>query len=206
MSHPHGCVSWNALVCVGQLLCAVTPSRVCELKWYCHRIYKPCLVTPSRVCELKFSIWFHLPKHISSHPHGCVSWNIFNPCGHRLTYRSHPHGCVSWNTYIFSDVPWNFLSHPHGCVSWNSAHRRHWREKQWSHPHGCVSWNIKAVTESFNAAVTPSRVCELKLSLMVRQAPWNFHTLTGVWVEMCLKPLTTWALLRVTPSRVCELK
>ena len=32
-------------------------------------------VTPSRVCELKYFCKFHKSILVTSHPHGCVSWN-----------------------------------------------------------------------------------------------------------------------------------
>ena len=55
LSHPHGCVSWNNAGKVAGAPTAVTPSRVCELKfqyWSNHIHTKH--VTPSRVCELKY--------------------------------------------------------------------------------------------------------------------------------------------------------
>ena len=81
-SHPHGCVSWNSPIRKRERLKKVTPSRVCELKYYpdadgninvshtltgvwveIHNLLRgrppPTSggVTPSRVCELKLGRW-----------------------------------------------------------------------------------------------------------------------------------------------------
>ena len=54
----------------------VTPSRVCELKLHIlHMVYVYSTVTPSRVCELKYLRFGRLTLSVTSHPHGCVSWN-----------------------------------------------------------------------------------------------------------------------------------
>ena len=52
----------------------VTPSRVCELKYH-FAIYKRkiMVVTPSRVCELKYKVSDVGLQEKVSHPHGCVS-------------------------------------------------------------------------------------------------------------------------------------
>ena len=96
-SHPHGCVSWNALCLFVVYTYVVTPSRVCELKYVIKVCYIHCVVTPSRVCELKWKF--------------CI-WAMYWSC-HTLTG-------VWVEIFVVSDSwQWNISSHPHGCVSWN---------------------------------------------------------------------------------------
>ena len=105
----------------------------------------------------------HWENFISSHPHGCVSWNVSIIPPPADVKKSHPHGCVSWNVLLIHLYAF-LMSHPHGCVSWNVKLTKSRRDRRghtltgvwvemWrihspvsgsgsSHPHGCVSWNF----------------------------------------------------------------
>ena len=195
-SHPHGCVSWNAIT------------------WFTQ--FTGSFVTPSRVCELKSGSGYWFTMSMVSHPHGCVSWNFYNSFS--AIYRtSHPHGCVSWN--IQAILVWlNLKSHPHGCVSWNNNQLKFILPRHQSHPHGCVSWNcccifyndfhkshtltgvwVEITDDGINvpnSIVTPSRVCELKSAKKSKKSnDDDGHTLTGVWVEIMLISVTSIPIL-----------
>ena len=162
-------------------------------------------VTPSRVCELKFFRRQITAQYHLSHPHGCVSWNFCCFSINKTLRQSHPHGCVSWNIVIcyilllcnvtpsrVCELKWHVSgvhtackghtltgvwvemsethllriqrpSHPHGCVSWNVKIHIKIERHFLSHPHGCVSWNPCFQSRILHMPpVTPSRVCELK--------------------------------------------
>ena len=53
-SHPHGCVSWNRDMIDGLLNRIVTPSRVCELKWYDYKAIKDCQ------CHTLTGVWVEM--------------------------------------------------------------------------------------------------------------------------------------------------
>ena len=170
---------------------------------------------------------FALFLFTKSHPHGCVSWNWWSQsCYDRFRW-SHPHGCVSWNrakieranekcvtpsrvcelkSGSFWDLSSDKRSHPHGCVSWNCNYIRRVKLMIKSHPHGCVSWNV-IIPSTWNMIFCHTltgvwvEICVMLFSFLSLKS----HTLTGVWVEIC----AWWwiaLLLWVTPSRVCELK
>ena len=141
---------------------------------------------------------------LESHPHGCVSWNVYD-----MTFEDDlevtPSRVCELKYRALDIAMEDAESHPHGCVSWNYKDGVHfiWCE---SHPHGCVSWNAKKIESSNKSKVTPSRVCELKsvnhrlLKNMKKSHPhgcvsWNYNVLR----EMKGRGA-------VTPSRVCELK
>ena len=187
-SHPHGCVSWNSdfkeidtfsdchtltgvwveiwiVYMSTPLRRSVTPSRVCELKWFWSWV-------------LFFLLW--------SHPHGCVSWNhpktwclpsfpavtpsrvceLKSPVRRAVSLEimSHPHGCVSWNHYGAAPFLWYVSSTLTGVWVEISA-LPDFSTRHASHPHGCVSWNFKIRKHIING---------------------GGHTLTGVWVEIIL--------------------
>ena len=101
-----------------------------------------------------------------------------------IAVSSHPHGCVSWNKPIYLIKSFCFSHTLTGVWVEIFVVPDSW---QWnmSHPHGCVSWNsIAPGVLRDSRIVTPSRVCELKLIYcwIIQQFP--SHTLTGVWVEM----------------------
>ena len=228
VSHPHGCVSWNDYM---KFIKAVTESHTLTGVWVeiKHRVstLKMRPVTPSRVCELKWIgviVWI---DEISSHPHGCVSWNVLVYYPHSSIKQSHPHGCVSWNCIggrngtrtkvtpsrvcelkyqIQQEYYPRYTSHPHGCVSWN-LQLKDTADNKTSHPHGCVSWNT-AVRKIFpeQSFVTPSRVCELKWRT-IRDKVCPLHVTPS---RVCELKSVFWAansiIWEVTPSRVCELK
>ena len=97
LSHPHGCVSWNmseiksVQVQLSHTLTGVWVEMKRLILWKMRK-----KVTPSRVCELKYQtllricdslghtltgVWVEIAQFtfvntgVSSHPHGCVSWN-----------------------------------------------------------------------------------------------------------------------------------
>ena len=162
VSHPHGCVSWNVNSANDRIndrrhtltgvwvemfamntaigISRVTPSRVCELKFY------TAFIIDTMRSHTLTGVWVEIFASANvwhpllSHPHGCVSWNLFllrhwkmywvtpsRVCELKLIFRciykiyqsSHPHGCVSWNNINCSVIIKRTLSHPHGCVSWN---------------------------------------------------------------------------------------
>ena len=74
-----------------------------------------------------------------------------------------------------------------------------------SHPHGCVSWNIDGALLYPDIAVTPSRVCELKLwRLAYSKIFYSSHPHGCVSWNSLRRAVRQ--ILFVTPSRVCELK
>ena len=161
-SHPHGCVSWNFLHMGVYSYIRVTPSRVCELKFYdidtgdTINVVTPSrvcelkspfrcsfrqrnLVTPSRVCELKSEVpdinWFTLRHTLTGVWVEIMVWNAELPIllSHTLT--------GVWVEMVIMPL-----------LAVRSS----------SHPHGCVSWNEPAMLHKEAILVTPSRVCELK--------------------------------------------
>ena len=162
MSHPHGCVSWNIDFKVFFYFGMSHPHGCVSWNWFTlDFIYFTFLVTPSRVCELKFKMVDSGTRIVPCHTLTGVWVEISIFVGVRSWSSSHPHGCVSWNLTKFSLFS-IILSHPHGCVSWNFIFLKGGLLCV-SHPHGCVSWNDRFVIIEFNYDVTPSRVCELKL-------------------------------------------
>ena len=119
-----------------------------------------------------------------SHPHGCVSWNLYQLVLSYLHMESHPHGCVSWNLVCLRMM--QLASHTLTGV-WVEMLKKHtiYPVIFMSHPHGCVSWNRTFNSTLIIIQVTPSRVCELKYSGDEKVGANKVcHTLTGVWVEI----------------------
>ena len=107
----------------------------------------------------------------------------YSLAGFSVTPQSHPHGCVSWNVYRRPTSTWQtvtpsrvcelkFKLNKHDFVLWCHTLTGVWVEIYQSvpgscgllsHPHGCVSWNWGA---DFALSSAPG------------------HTLTGVWVEI----------------------
>ncbi len=163
-SHPHGCVSWNCIgvpvtyengvtssrVCelkykhykiIGYLY-SVTPSRVCELKSFLSDNPVNCpMVTPSRVCELKFIFIAYRFEQCSSHPHGCVSWNLSSSFpALRIPNVTPSRVCElkSWIALMRDSLEVT----PSRVCELKYLHS-YWQCRQHrSHPHGCVSWNL----------------------------------------------------------------
>ena len=98
----------------------VTPSRVCELKCTALRMGFSNLsshtltgvwVEMNHVCRTNLmrshtltGVWVEIEYSNAmsdlkskSHPHGCVSWNLWEAFRQLRKIPSHPHGCVSWN-------------------------------------------------------------------------------------------------------------
>ena len=118
----------------------VTPSRVCELKFYDIDTGDTInVVTPSRVCELKSEVpdinWFTLRHTLTGVWVEIMVWNAELPIllSHTLT--------GVWVEMVIMPL-----------LAVRSS----------SHPHGCVSWNEPAMLHKEAILVTPSRVCELK--------------------------------------------
>ena len=183
LSHPHGCVSWNAELIIYKFLKRVTPSRVCELKFV--------RVTP-------------LHQSQRSHPHGCVSWNFLSFLLHhtRLCHTLTGVWVEICNSFERRTVQW---SHPHGCVSWNQREKqtggipratpsRVCELKWWPQPLPPVWWRH-----------TLTGVWVEIRTFLAWLVSAGGHTLTGVWVEI-RKDVTFRLLCPATPSRVCELK
>ena len=113
-SHPHGCVSWNNRYIKDLGNWIVTPSRVCELKFWpsrknkifalCHtltgvwvEICRHFLIVDIGISHTLTGVWVEIDclyfvlKGNVSHPHGCVSWNdgsllySVTHCRHTLT-------------------------------------------------------------------------------------------------------------------------
>ena len=101
-SHPHGCVNWNLLMHYWLLMENVAPSRVRELKHCGCNFFKVC---ESRTLT---GAWIETMDSIrheighTSHPHGCVNWNLKIINTLYLISVSHPHGCVNWNQFIYN--------------------------------------------------------------------------------------------------------
>ena len=132
-----------------------------EINWM-HGIWPSFNVTPSRVCELKFNFRFERTILWYSHTLTGVWVEISTVCISINVLSSHPHGCVSWNSEkywhscILLVTPSRVCELKLKCFFKYSVPLR-------SHPHGCVSWNfINAQLFQTNNKVTPSRVCELK--------------------------------------------
>ena len=167
-----------------QSLLSVTPSRVCELKYFYSFPFLAYKVTPSRVCELKC---------------GMFGRGMFG-MGHTLTgvWVEISSGSGYWFT-ISIVTPSRVCELKLVCCIISIIHGM-------SHPHGCVSWNNHWLAfKNMPEIVTPSRVCELKSYFDGVIAGDNGHTLTGVWVEICILRHVS-SGVQVTPSRVCELK
>ena len=185
---------------------SVTPSRVCELKLFMSdRPNQSKLVTPSRVCELKLVITVPIMPVLSSHPHGCVSWNV---------------------VYLIFDNQ-RSASHPHGCVSWNLPCWHGWYKVLCHTLTGVWVEIVQPPLFLMISSVTPSRVCELKYlqsksgHRISESHPhgcvsWNFNGIIVVQIYLRSHPhgCVSWnlvfdvhaSLVGVTPSRVCELK
>ena len=168
-----------------------------------------------------------MPGVGKSHPHGCVSWNIWSNLSSPRVIR---HTLTGVWVEIWCNYSWftPIMSHPHGCVSWNllcpqRIHDRwsHTLTGVWveiksafissplfkSHPHGCVSWNW---TRSIPQAFWSYRHTLTGVWVEIRCTRYGSdethgHTLTGVWVEISITALLI-VIWEVTPSRVCELK
>ena len=166
-------------------------------------------VTPSRVCELKSRSWIITGQLVSSHPHGCVSWNGY----HTTTYQrwevtpsrvcelkyselvkeyreaiSHTLTGVWVEIWYLSYTLTAFLGHTLTGV-WVEIFTVYYITVSYeSHPHGCVSWNYILPRKR----LLPSRhtltgvwveIFKSAISLVHPQG----HTLTGVWVEIYFK-------------------
>ena len=135
-------------------------------------------------------VWVEIFKHIEgrptlgSHPHGCVSWNLF---GDSSTYGkpvTPSRVCeLKFKPYISGDnilavtpsrvceLKWQCRKKyiqictvtPSRVCELKSGYRQQVSSPYASHPHGCVSWND---------------VLQLLISYKIS------HTLTGVWVEI----------------------
>ena len=144
-------------------------------------------VTPSRVCELKFFGGGHCNGCARSHPHGCVSWNLV-PELHKdgKSWVTPSRVCelkwkrISGSMVLFPVTPSRVcelkLKAIHGRVCNGYVTPSRVCELKFSvifaqkvcelsHPHGCVSWNVQGGHKAGRkVVVTPSRVCELKCS------------------------------------------
>ena len=185
-SHPHGCVSWN----LSQLF-----------RWKRRDRHT--------LTGVWVEIWVWPPqgRAAGSHPHGCVSWNLEDYLVENFN-RVTPSRVCELKWLNISEHSLVLMSHPHGCVSWNADNSRrkitiagcHTLTGVWVEIPNC--WFIQ-----LRSQVTPSRVCELKLTTVlssnipqtvtpsrVCELKWQGiiflywfmigHTLTGVWVEI----------------------
>ena len=183
-SHPHGCVSWNPLHDINYLL---PYSHTLTGVWV--EILNQQRILNQNQRHTLTGVWveilsggFHSIAH-TSHPHGCVSWNLPKSFGYAEICHTLTGVWVEIIGYHLRYASFN-QSHPHGCVSWNLTKFSLFSIIFQSHPHGCVSWNFTLAIFTIPREVTPSRVCELKFLVVI---------------DILLS-------ISVTPSRVCELK
>ena len=142
---------------------------------------------------------------VTSHPHGCVSWNLRAMQIIVLFSKSHPHGCVSWNARRQHEINMGRSHTLTGvwveicCYHSPPRYRRHTLTGVW-----VEIYPVKVLVEYIN--VTPSRVCELKC--VWRQTDDKMQEVTPSRVCELKYCNTAWFRLMycVTPSRVCELK
>ena len=207
MSHPHGCVSWNANQIMNGEFNSKSHPHGC-VSWNIKKIISEgtiIIVTPSRVCELKLKQGLKkqgLEGHTLTGVWVEMLWGVLS----LVPILSHPHGCVSWNDHGTAVDHFNGVTPSRVCelkckdIHNTTKFHRHTLTGVWveiagfgehsyltsaSHPHGCVSWNLLQISWRSWAVVTPSRVCELKYAIACGVCGYLAgHTLTGVWVEI----------------------
>ena len=102
-SHPHGCVSWNAYPVAQSVFQASHPHGCVSWNLMLSEYFPKTAVTPSRVCELK---WKHFQDKDSRPGHTLTGvWVEIGRAGYGwIAEGSHPHGCVSWNNNTLSEA------------------------------------------------------------------------------------------------------
>ena len=135
--------------------------------------------------------WISCCAFISSHPHGCVSWNTEVKIMEKFTVSHTLTGvwveiCYTGETFLVK-----LKSHPHGCVSWNVIYTASIYKACESHPHGCVSWNVLAIiTRVLDFCHTLTGVW-VEMNNSKQSLKHLSHTLTGVWVEISVTEFTS---------------
>ena len=153
----------------------------------------PCwkIVTPSRVCELKFFMQGFNSHENRSHPHGCVSWNPLPRLSCR-TVHSHTLTGVWVEIYVCNKRGKNSTVTPSRVCELKSSSVVSFVISKNVTPSRVCELKCRRMLHPLQNFVTPSRVCELKSAAWRLSDRQNCHTLTGVWVEI---KTPVWAVL-----------
>ena len=151
-------------------------------------------VTPSRVCELKFAKYVGIINIETSHPHGCVSWNL--KCS-EFSFRNQvtPSRVCELKSQVFTRISKPIRVTPSRVCELKLCWRISLQLCEKVTPSRvCELKSASEIGYYRMSVVTPSRVCELKFVLGFSQkANAGRHTLTGVWVEI----ISLWLLQAV---------
>ena len=140
----------------------VTPSRVCELKFTTSLLAcKNVNVTPSRVCELKFIVPRYWAKFTKSHTLTGVWVEMWDLTYTAIPVTSHPHGCVSWNFGDSSSTMCRKVT-PSRVCELKFFISVHFQFISLVTPSRVCELKYNYANRRVCKCVTPSRVCELK--------------------------------------------
>ena len=195
MSHPHGCVSWNANQIMNGEFNSKSHPHGC-VSWNIKKIISEgtiIIVTPSRVCELKLKQGLKkqgLEGHTLTGVWVEMLWGVLS----LVPILSHPHGCVSWNDHGTAVDHFNGVTPSRVCelkckdIHNTTKFHRHTLTGVWVEMKNsrrlliCCSHTLTGVWVEINEG-----------ALFLTKFPC--HTLTGVWVEISftdiINPLPT---------------